>query len=260
MVEAYLFFHDCLSEFFGDASRKSTWQTQTLEDALDKCFQALRSVLLVVVIDLEQGDDAQVIFETLNARGEPLLPADRVNYIFLRAARSGASQEQLYEAHWRPFDDAFWRHEVQQGRLSLSSERPLLEHFLSSRKMVDIPIKHLFVEYKSWIEPRSGAAPFATIDAGVIGFRKRGICFGRFLSRSLPTRSLRCLSFSTHSTSERPIRCCSPSWRRISAPQSGRASRTLSNPICFVARSAGLTTKNYNRVFLGRPGFCATTA
>jgi hypothetical protein len=43
------------------------------------------------VIDLDREDDAQVIFETLNARGEPLLPADLLrNFIFLRAARAGA--------------------------------------------------------------------------------------------------------------------------------------------------------------------------
>jgi hypothetical protein len=43
---------------------------------LEESFQALKNALQVVVIDLETGDDAQVIFETLNARGEPLLPAD----------------------------------------------------------------------------------------------------------------------------------------------------------------------------------------
>jgi uncharacterized protein with ParB-like and HNH nuclease domain len=50
-----------------------------------------------VAIDLETDDDPQVIFETLNARGEPLLPADLLrNYIFLRAARQGYPQEALY--------------------------------------------------------------------------------------------------------------------------------------------------------------------
>ena len=27
-----------------------------------------------------------------------------------------------------------------------------MQHFLASRQMVDIPIKHLFVEYRHWIE------------------------------------------------------------------------------------------------------------
>ena len=57
---------------------------------LEECFQALKNSLQVVAIDLDKGDDAQVIFETLNARGEPLLPADLLrNYIFLHAIEQG---------------------------------------------------------------------------------------------------------------------------------------------------------------------------
>lgn len=60
-----------------------------------------------------------MIFETLNARGEPLLPADLLrNFIFLRAARRGEPQEALYNNYWRRFDDPFWRQEVRQGRLN----------------------------------------------------------------------------------------------------------------------------------------------
>jgi hypothetical protein len=62
----------------------------------------------------------------LNARGEPLLPADLLrNFIFLRAARNGEPQETLYENYWKQFDDEFWRHEVRQGRLSRPTKRPL---------------------------------------------------------------------------------------------------------------------------------------
>ena len=45
---------------------------------------ALREYLRLVVIDLEPGDNAQVIFETLNHRGTPLLAADLIkNSVFL---------------------------------------------------------------------------------------------------------------------------------------------------------------------------------
>jgi hypothetical protein len=109
MVAAYLFFYDRLSEFFlGAASDNAIAADLPLPDRLDECFQALKSAVQVVVIDLDQDDDPQVIFETLNARGEPLLPADLVrNFIFLRAARHGESAEALYEQFWSRFDDPF---------------------------------------------------------------------------------------------------------------------------------------------------------
>ena len=80
--------------------------------------EALRGALQVVTVELEGDDDPQVIFETLNARGEPLLPSDLLrNFIFLRAAQKHESQEELYAEFWLPFDDEFWRALEKQGRL-----------------------------------------------------------------------------------------------------------------------------------------------
>ena len=120
MVEAYIFFYDQLSEFIlGKESEKPLAADVPIATRLEECFQALKNSLQVVAIDLDQEDDAQVIFETLNARGAPLLPADLLrNYIFLRAARAGKSQEALYDKYWKRFDDDFWRVEVKQGRLN----------------------------------------------------------------------------------------------------------------------------------------------
>ncbi len=162
MVEAYLFFHAQLSTYFlGSPSDPPLAAESPLPARLEECFQALKTALQVVVIDLGQDDDAQVIFETLNARGEPLLPADLLrNYIFLRAARLGEPQEELYTEHWQGFDDIFWRTEVRQGRLSRPRSDLFMQHFLASRLAVDIPVKHLFVEYKQWIDRRR---PFATV-------------------------------------------------------------------------------------------------
>jgi hypothetical protein len=92
MVEAYLYFYDQLAHFFlGAGSEQPVAADRQLTSRFDLCLQALKNSLQVVVIDLDREDDAQVIFETLNARGEPLLPADLLrNFIFLRAARAGA--------------------------------------------------------------------------------------------------------------------------------------------------------------------------
>ncbi|MCA9696397.1 MAG: DUF262 domain-containing protein, partial [Myxococcales bacterium] len=67
MVEAYVYFYDQLTAFFlGTATEPPLMHEAVLEMRLDECLQALKNALQVVAIDLEQGDDAQVIFETLN--------------------------------------------------------------------------------------------------------------------------------------------------------------------------------------------------
>jgi Protein of unknown function DUF262 len=107
MVEAYLFFHDQLSEFFlGSENEPPLEADQPLAARLEECFQALKNSLQVVTIDLQPSDDPQVIFETLNARGEPLLPADLLrNYIFLRAdgPKPGGALRGVLEALRRTF-------------------------------------------------------------------------------------------------------------------------------------------------------------
>lgn len=154
MVEAYLFFYGQLTDFFKGTSDEPAHGVDTLLiDRMEECFEALKTALKIVAIDLDSDDDAQVIFETLNARGEPLLPADLLrNYIFLRAARQGEEQESLYKKHWSEFDEPFWRQEVVQGRLRRPRSDLFIQHFLASKQARDIPIKHLFVEYKYWIE------------------------------------------------------------------------------------------------------------
>ena len=154
MVEAYIFFREGIEDFFVGANGEAPLGgEEKLSVRLEECFQALRNSLQVVTIDLEIDDDAQVIFETLNARGEPLLPADLLrNFVFLRAARNNEPVEELYEQHWKRFDDDFWRRSVKQGRLLRPRSDLFIQHFLASRRTYDIPIKHLFVEYKYWIE------------------------------------------------------------------------------------------------------------
>lgn len=180
MVEAYLFFDAQLREFFlGTSTEPPVAAQHPLAVRVEETFQALKSALQVVAIDLEKEDDAQVIFETLNARGEPLLPADLLrNFIFLRAGRNGEPQEELYEKYWRRFDDEFWREEVRQGRLIRPRSDLFMQHFLTSHQMADVPIKHLYVEYRFWIERER---PFQTVAEELATLSKQGDDFRRII-------------------------------------------------------------------------------
>lgn len=250
MVEAYLYFFDQLAEFFlGTPSDPPQAAKAPLDQRLDESFQALRNALQVVAIDLERDDDAQVIFETLNARGEPLLPADLLrNYVFLRAARRGESQEKLYAAHWARFDEPFWRQEVKQGRLLRPRSDLFLQHFLASRKAVDIPIKHLFVEYKHWIE---NTTPFETVEDELATLSRQGDDFRRIIEPSTddPVYGLSRFLDAFDIRTAYPLLLMLLD-ARLGHDEWSQISNSLES---FLVRRAvcGLTTKNYNRVFLG---------
>ena len=180
IIDVYLYFDEQVRAFFiGTEEDPPLAGARPLEDRIDEAFRAMKNALQVVAIDLGRDDDPQVIFETLNARGEPLLPADLLrNYIFLRAGRSGESQEELYEKYWSGFDDEFWRTEVTQGRLKRPRSDLFMQHFLASRRAVDIPIKHLYVEYRHWIERKH---PFSTVEDEIRVLRDQGQNFRRIL-------------------------------------------------------------------------------
>src|SRR5581483_8054824 len=95
--------------------------------------KVVRELLKLVVIDLEPGDNAQIIFETLNARGMPLHALDLVkNLVFQRAAANyGTNLDQLYSEHWAPFESGYWREDVRQGRLNRPRSELFLMHWLT---------------------------------------------------------------------------------------------------------------------------------
>jgi hypothetical protein len=154
LVEAYRFFDARIRAFLGaDPANRGFGE----KDALLGLFEAVRRSLQLVVIDLDEDDDPQVIFETLNARGEALLPSDLIrNLVFTRAGKDG---DALYESHWHQYDanqadgtPGFWKTKVKQGR----EVRPVLDLFfhsyLSCRSERVIPLGHLFDEFRRWWE------------------------------------------------------------------------------------------------------------
>jgi hypothetical protein len=120
----------------------------------------LCDLLKVVSITLEADDNAQVIFETLNARGTPLLALDLVkNAAFHQAARQGGDTDALYEQVWRPqLDDSYWRHERRQGRLNRPAAELFLMHWLTMTLERLIPATELFATFRqSILKPETNA-------------------------------------------------------------------------------------------------------
>ncbi len=249
LVDCYLYFHKQLADFFsGSTDELPLASNHPIDQRLEQCFQALKNALMVVAIDLEQGDDAQVIFETLNARGQALLPADLLrNYVFLRATRQGEPAEKLYQKYWSGFDESYWQEAASQGRLNRPRSDLFMQHFLASQQTTDIPIGHLYTEYRHWIEKRK---PFESVESELIRLARSRDNFRHLLDAedNKPYTSLanflRCYDIST----VYPL--------LLVILDSGTSDDELAE-ICKVVESyllrrviCDLTNKNYNRVFL----------
>ena len=127
-----------------------------IETRLEALLTALLGRMKLVVIILGEGDDAQVIFETLNSKGEPLLAMDLVrNNIFHRAEKEGASIDELYHELWDPFDNSWWRDPAPFAR----PRRPRIDHFLAHTLAAEtgenISMRELYAEYRAFAVPKS---------------------------------------------------------------------------------------------------------
>ncbi len=249
MVEAYLFFFEQLEDFFlGDDTEAPLAADHPISVRLNECFLSLRNALMVVVIDLQKDDDPQVIFETLNARGEPLLPADLLrNYIFFRVNREKLDVEAAYKKYWARFDEEFWREEVKQGRLTRPRSDLFMQHFLASRQGQDIPIKHLYVEYRHWLE---NTKPFPNVTAELAALASQGDDFRRIIAPQRDDIVFGLCSF----LESYDIRTAYPLLLALmdaglDDEQWTAISRILES---YLLRRAvcNLGTKNYNRIFL----------
>jgi uncharacterized protein with ParB-like and HNH nuclease domain len=134
---------------------------------LHALLQALLNHLKLVVITLSEDDDAQVIFETLNSKAEPLLAMDLVrNNIFHRAAAQGESVEDLFQNKWRLFDSdgPFWKADSPRAK----PKRPRIDHFLShaltAQTGEETSLRELYSEYRAFTRPK-GKARFPTVGA-----------------------------------------------------------------------------------------------
>lgn len=151
ILGAYLYFHEQLGAWLEQPFEERP--ALELEERLEALWAVAQKGLQVVVIELDEQDESQVIFETLNARGTQLLPADLIkNFLFRRAQAEGDDIDLLYRTYWAEFDGEFWREEIRQGRESRPRIDIFIRHFLTLAMRRDIRFVHIFDDYKHYVQ------------------------------------------------------------------------------------------------------------
>ena len=154
--DAYLFFHRTITEWLDEP------EGGTKEGKIAALYSAIRDSVRLVVIDLDEKDDAQLIFETLNARGTPLLAADLVKNSLLNELQSmGQNAETAYQTYWQHFDEGsdFWRAEVGRGNAKRARIETFLQHVLALMTGQEISAGHLYTAYRDFAaDGKAGSA------------------------------------------------------------------------------------------------------
>jgi len=141
-------------EFF--AKRAREWLTadeQNVQLRAGAIERTVRELMQVVVIDLAADENAQEIFETLNARGAQLTAADLIkNFIFQRLTESGADVEVAYGRYWKEFETGFWETEISAGRVRHQRSSMFLNHWLIAKTGEEILAREVFHRFKAYAD------------------------------------------------------------------------------------------------------------
>ena len=135
-----------------------------------------RELLQIVVIDLTASENAQEIFETLNARGSQLTAADLIkNFVFQRLLEQGADIESSYSNHWKQFETGFWEQEISVGRVKAPRSSIFLNHWLICQTTEEIVSREVFSRFKSFadydVKPMTMPALLERIHAASIKYK-----------------------------------------------------------------------------------------
>jgi hypothetical protein len=136
------------------SEQMATWipkTGKTQADSAEALATAILEDLVVIAITLDDEDDAQVIFETLNGHGVELNATDLIrNYVFLRAEAEGADAASLYQERWRRYENQSWKQVERRGRLT----RPRIEWFiqtvLQAELRDDVDQGRIYAEYQRY--------------------------------------------------------------------------------------------------------------
>src|SRR4029077_12628042 len=117
----------------------------------------VRELLKIVVIHVGADENAQEIFETLNARGAQLTAADLIkNFIFQRLLESGADVEDAYQKYWKDFETGFWEAEISVGRFRYPRSSVFLNHWLVAQTGEEVVAREVFDRFKRFADHDAG--------------------------------------------------------------------------------------------------------
>ncbi len=285
MVQAFLYLHHaCLAYLRGldlsephDPTGDSTWSDLLVAEIrrsndvvplkadlpLDPnraqaLYMALSDHVQIMTLTLETEDDPQVIFETLNARGEPLLASDLVrNFVFLEAARKELMVQPLYQKHWSPFDlvatgakgvsaNSYWREKERQGRLTYPRIDLFFYNYTVLRSRETTLASHVFQAFKAWWQKES---------RDIEGELARVVSASQYFRELVSPEGTGYVAEFARLVKSLDVGTITPVYlalRESLQPDSEELRQALGDLASYLTRRAvcGLTTKGYNRFFI----------
>lgn len=218
-------------------------------EAAEALERAVSDRLELVVIDLALADAPHIIFETLNARGTPLLQAEMIKNRILYEARAEGDVPDA-GALWG-FDSDWWRKEIGRGYQRRPRIDVFLNNWLAMRRVSAIGSNEEFESFKGYFHEKKGAGESIADVAADIG--RIGKIYEDLEQRRIPA-----IDTFLRRREVMQIGVLTPVLLSLFAsdvPQSQRARGLRAVESYLVRRMVcGMSTRNYGKLFTGLLG------
>lgn len=134
LIPAYGFFTELLETFKGKYD-------------LSKLFDTIRKLKLVTM-RLDEKDNPNRIFETLNYRGKELAQSDLVRNLFMMSVRDDTKAEHAYNHTWLPMEQGFGV----TTRERTSNLELFLRHYLTMIKSATVKKENVYAEIRERVK------------------------------------------------------------------------------------------------------------
>ena len=138
---------DC-HEFFNKSALNYLRSTDSREEQCQNLLDALEFKLETALLTLDPSEQPNVVFETLNARAEPLNPSELVKNTIMYEGRVTEDEERANALWNRQFEDRWWQETTgQDSKLDL-----FLSDWLTSRLCRRIAPSRVATEFRSYLQ------------------------------------------------------------------------------------------------------------
>lgn len=166
---AFNFFKTKITAWLENAPANRAYRAGALEETLTKYF-------LLAAIDVETDERPHIIFETLNARGEPLKQSDLVKNTVMYEANVTDDAEKATKL-WGLFNDDWWREATHEGRLSRIHIDRFLNYWIMMRTLKDITADRVASEFRNYIEKWNTENQQSTIESLTKQIKEAGLIY-----------------------------------------------------------------------------------
>ena len=151
LLQAYWYFVTEIEAFIKETAEDELKHEDVLHMLVDGLLRGFR----LVVIQLDQHDDAHEIFASLNGMAKPLSPFDLIrNDVFCRARKLQEDDEKLFNDRWSEFEKPFWSEAVRQGRLKRARADYLVADAVICETARDVNVGKIAAEYQRYAYER----------------------------------------------------------------------------------------------------------